>query len=482
MSAPLLDGDGLRRLRAVLLAADYTADGVPKRLDTRTAAALRAGDAGLVRHWLTGDDPLATLVRLFLAGGAEPEPAVAATGVPVADALAAGMLVRRGDRLAAGVEIQPYEDAWVVADLPGRGAPLADDHVLGIGGASTTLALATVREPVGTALDIGTGCGVQALHLSRHAATVTATDVSRRALRFAATTAALAGQDWELLAGDLAVPVAGRRYDLVVSNPPFIVGPAQRRTVTYRDSGRAGDAVCAELIAAAPGLLNPGGYAQFLANWAHPAGADWAERVAGWLAGTGLDAWIVQREVTDPAEYVRLWQADTGHTDPAAAADWLDWFDEAHIEAVGFGIVTLRAGGHTDPTVRIEDLPQPVDVPFGTLVPAWFARTDWLAAHRDLLAERLRLADSVALHQESRLGPDGWEVAARTLALGTGARWVIDTDELSATLLSGCTGGLPLADVVGLLAAAAGLDEQELAAAAVPVAADLVERGILLPA
>lgn len=482
MIAPLLDSDGVRRLREALLGADYTAGGVAKRLDARTAATLRAGDAGLVRLGLTGGDPLATLVRLFLAGGVEPEPAVAATGLPVAAALAAGLLVRRDAGLAAAVEIQPYEDAWVVADLPARGAPLAGDHVLGVGGASTTLALATVREPVGAALDIGTGCGVQALHLSRHADAVTATDVSERALRFAATTAALAGLDWELLAGDLVAPVAGRRYDLVVSNPPFIVGPARRRTVTYRDSGRAGDAVCAELVAAAPGLLNPGGYAQFLANWAHPAGGDWAERVAGWLAGTGLDAWIVQREVTDPVEYVRLWQADTARDDPAEAAAWLDWFDAQRVEAVGFGIVTLRAGGHADPAVRVEDLPQALDVPFGSLVPEWFARADWLRAHPDLLAERLRLADSVALHQESRPGPDGWQVHARTLALDAGARWVTETDELTATLLAGCTGGLPLADVVGLLAAASGLDERELAAAVVPVAADLVKRGILLPA
>jgi len=177
-------------------------------------------------------------------------------------------------------------------------APLARDHVLGIGGASTTLASWTPRPAVATALDLGTGCGVQSLHLATHADSVTATDLSARALAFARFNAALNGSTWELLEGSLLEPVAGRRFDLVVSNPPFVAGPGTTAH-TYRDSGRPGDAVCAELVAAAPGLPavgeqpGRGGHMQFLANWLHVAGEDWADRVADWVAGTGLASyWI----------------------------------------------------------------------------------------------------------------------------------------------------------------------------------------------
>jgi methylase of polypeptide subunit release factors len=287
------------------------------------------------------------LIRLFVCGQTEPEQAVAAAlaPLPLADAVEAGLVERSGGGLRAALEIEAYGGQWIVSDVdaamrPGR--PLPPEHVLGVGGASTTLAQATIRRPVGTALDLGTGCGIQALHLSSHAARVTATDLSQRALRFAATTAALSGLDWELLQGDLTQPVADRRFDLVVSNPPFVVGPGTT-THTYRDSGRAGDAVCAELAAAAPRLLNEGGYMQFLANWLHVAGEDWADRVAGWVAGTGLDAWVVQREVSDPVGYVNLWLADAAEdpaTQPARAAAWLDWFDANKIEAVGLGLVT----------------------------------------------------------------------------------------------------------------------------------------------
>ena len=516
MIEALLDRAGLDRLRDALTAAGFTADGIAARLGPDLSAALRAGETGLVRRRLPRDDALATLIHLFPGRATLPEPAVAAalSPLPVADALTAGLLRRTPDGLTAAFDLHPDgEDEalhaadippaaggrraagpwWIVSDLPAGSVPgaLPADHVLGVGGASTTLALGTVRRPVASALDLGTGCGVQALHLGRHAGAVTATDLSRRALRFAATTAALSGQEWELLAGDLVAPVAGRRFDLVVSNPPFIVGPADRDTWTYRDSGREGDGVTAELLAAVPALLNDGGYAQFLANWVHPAGGDWADRLAELVAGTGLDAWIIQREVTDPLDYVRLWRSDTGaggDPDGALTDRWLSWFADRKVAAVGFGLVTLRAAGHDRPVVRIEDLRQPTDQPLGAEVAAWFDRQDWLRAHggtyggSELLAARLRAPGELALHTEAHRGPDGWAPGTRRFALDGGLRWVQETDELVAALVAGCTGALPLGELLDLLAYGHGLDRDAVAAAALPVVAGLVERGILLPA
>src|SRR2546421_2427587 len=368
----LLSAAGIERLREALLGAGYTSAGIAERIGPQATAALRRNDFRAALRATEDRDPLATLIRLFVCGQTEPAAAVA-EALPAVARLA---LTRPDeDGIAAAVDLEPYgDDWWVISDL--TGGPLAEDHVLGVGGASTTLAAATIRRPVRTALDLGTGCGVQSLHLSTHAAHVTATDLSGRALRFAATTAALNDLDWELLHGDLAAPVEGRRFDLVVSNPPFVVGPGTAE-YTYRDSGRAGDAVCAELAAAAPALLTEGGTMQYLANWLHVAGEDWTARVAGWVAGTGLDTWVIQREVTDPVSYVRLWQADAAQ-DATRTAAWLDWFDAHKVEAIGFGLVTLRHGGHADPTVRIEDLRQAVDQPLGEQVAAWFDRQDRL--------------------------------------------------------------------------------------------------------
>jgi len=336
-----------------------------------------------------------------------------------------------------------------------------------------------VRGPVGDALDLGTGCGVQALHLSAHAARVTATDVSERALRFAATTAALNGLDWALLRGDLAAPVAGRRFDLVVSNPPFVAGPGTA-THVYRDSGRPGDAVCAELARSAGDLLTEGGTMQYLANWLHVSGEAWDDRVAGWVAGTGLDAWVIQREVSDPVSYVRLWLSDASErTDPERMARWLDWFDAQKVEAIGFGLVTLRRGGHDDPVVRIEDLRQAVDQPLGEQIEAWFARQDWLRGAGSLLTHRYRAVAGLRLHQEATIGPEGWAVDRQLLEQASGLHWSEEVDPLVLAIVSGCDGTVPLADQLTVLAAAHEVSLDVLADVAEPIVAHLVERGFL---
>ena len=75
------------------------------------------------------------------------------------------------------MDLRPYAtdeaDFLVFSDLtPGldtQSTPMRPDFVLGLSSASSTLAQLTVRRPVGSALDLGTGCGVQTLHLARHA-------------------------------------------------------------------------------------------------------------------------------------------------------------------------------------------------------------------------------------------------------------------------------------------------------------------------
>ena len=87
--------------------------------------------------------------------------------------------------------------------------------------------------------------------------------------------------------------------------PPFVVSPGTGELLTYRDSGLPGDEVVRQVLGGAPRHLAPGGVGQVLANWVHVEGRPWEERVAEWVASDGrCDAWVVQREVADPAQYV----------------------------------------------------------------------------------------------------------------------------------------------------------------------------------
>src|SRR5690606_29445049 len=131
---------------------------------------------------------------------------------------------------AALIRPQSFVDAdgigewWIASDLDelALGSELPADHLLGVGGAARTLAELVVPAPVSRALDLGTGCGIQALLVARHAGEVVATDVSERALAFAALNARLNGVgNITFRHGSMFEPVAGEAFDLIVSNPPF---------------------------------------------------------------------------------------------------------------------------------------------------------------------------------------------------------------------------------------------------------------------
>jgi len=490
----LLPDDGIRRLRDALTSVNYTATGIAERLGPDVTAAVAKNDFRAALKVTEDRDPLATLIRLYICGQTEPRPAVARAfkDLSLDEAAGAELILEATDGITAGLDLEPYgTDWWILADLAtpsaaqARRNTLRPDHVLGVGGASTTLANAVIRDSVATALDLGTGCGVQALHLSQHAGRVTATDLSERALRFAATTAKLAGLEWDLRRGDMITPVHDEKFDLVVSNPPFVVGPGTL-THTYRDSGRPGDGISAELAESSRELLNPGGTLQFLANWLHVRGEDWADRVAGWFAGTGMDVWVVQREVSDPMAYVDLWLNDAAEAgDPQRAAAWLDWFDAHHVEAVGFGLVTAKNNQHHSPVVRVETMRQPLAQPFGPQITQWFDRQEWLRSRATvdaLLDTKFVTADGLTLHQEADHGPDGWDVTMQTLVQTEGLGWNEEIDPTMLVLIGGCDGTVTMGDQLAVMAAAYETPEPVMRSMAAVVVPHLIERGFIVPA
>ena len=93
--------------------------------------------------------------------------------------------------------------------------------MLGIGGATLTLLEMTVRDQVDSALDLGCGCGIQALYLATHASRVVATDVSARACALTQFNAALNETTIDVREGSLFEPVAGETFDLIVVQSSF---------------------------------------------------------------------------------------------------------------------------------------------------------------------------------------------------------------------------------------------------------------------
>ncbi|HZU61928.1 MAG TPA: HemK2/MTQ2 family protein methyltransferase [Solirubrobacteraceae bacterium] len=120
-----------------------------------------------------------------------------------------------------------------------------------------------------TVLDLCTGSGMLAVTAALEgAARAVAVDVSRRALLSARLNAAVNGVRVHTLRGDLFDPVAGQRFDLIVSNPPYVPGPADRvgRAGPARawEGGPDGRVFIDRICSGAPGHLKPGGAVLFV--------------------------------------------------------------------------------------------------------------------------------------------------------------------------------------------------------------------------
>lgn len=490
-----------------LAAAGFTADSIAAHLGPEATEALYRREPGVVLDACGDDSRLAALIRFFLLRRP-------ATAEQLADMLNPRLALSLLDEsvvvqcddsslVRPALDIRPHViagtprlilsdlDASMTDHVPGR------DHVLGVGSASLSLLNASPHTPVTSVLDLGTGSGVQALAQSGAAEHVVATDIHGRALQLAAATmAANEVSNVELREGAWFEPVRGQRFDRIVANPPFVVGPPEVGHI-YRDSGLDLDGASALVAAGAPEHLAEGGRAFLLASWAHVLGETWQSRVASWLPSTGVNAWVLQRDVVDPGMYVSTWLRDESihPRSPeglSRTAQWLEHFRERDVHAVGFGWILIEDIGDAPSEVTCEELTQPFTDPLGPEAEEYFTRTAWLrdSAADDVLDARYVVRPTVALEDvklaDAQLGM-GFESQALRLTRTDGPRFTHDIDAGVLAIVSGLhPEGLTLRDVVGLYAASQGVADSEgvaeLERASVSVVVDLVRHGLLLPA
>lgn len=479
-------GDWIPRLREALEAAGYTYAGVAEHVGHTAHEALGRNETTPARRRTADGSPLATLIRLFLLQVPVPL-AHAERALPgLLGVLAAeGLIARADDEVSALLDCRPYaaddRDLWVVSDLTpgldGRPHHVGSDYVLGISPASTSLAQLTLRDRVERSLDLGTGCGVQSLHLAAHSARVVATDVNPRARWMSRLNCELnAVENVDVRNGSLFEPVAHERFDLIATNPPFVIGPADGDRLVYRDSGLPGDQVVETIVRNGPGHLEPGGWLQVLGNWSILTDRPWDERLAEWLPN-GTSALVVQREVLDPAAYVELWLKDAGlhgADDYVARYDsWLGWFEQQGIEGVGFGWINVRAaaGDHT-----FLDHPYAVEQPIAPAVAAWGRASDHAVSPDD----RLVRPDDVV--QETTGVPGADDPQTIVLRQQRGLRRARQVDTVEAALVGACDGELTVGQILDAVAHLLGEDAADLRARYLPVVATLAREGYLAPA
>jgi len=475
-------------LRRALEEAGYTESSISKTVLMDDSG--QPMDLAAVLHRTAAASPYNTLIRLFVLGRPVSEEAVRNALAPAGleELAAPGLIKLEEEHVRAEAALIPYGDLILLRDFwPSfLGQPAAKNHVPGVGQASQAVANMTVRMQVESALDLGTGMGYQAIRAARHADRVMGTDTNPRALNFAAINARLNDLTGiEFRRGSLYEPVAECRFDLIVSNPPFVISP--RADHEYRDGSLSGDAFSEQVICGAPEFLREGGYCTILFNWYHQNEDDWADRPTKWVKSGGCDAWIVRFDTVDPINYASSWLDHVRDDEPEhydrLLDEWLAYYDRLGIGLISLGAVVLRRRSGPSNWIRAEEEPaQQPSSSSSDQIRRIFANQDLLEkldADTDLLDNSFALAPGHQLEQVLKAKEGRWNVEGAQLKQTRGIPFVGNVDRLISTVLAGCDGTHPLRELVDDLATGLNMESEQIAPACTLVIRRLLESGFL---
>jgi len=477
----------VRRLREVLASAGFTAEKIGDALGTGDEIVSRAAGIPVQVRQLEEQGALGVLVRLLILDLAVPVDQLApAIGPLTVDDLARLRIVERRDDVARPlVRIVPHDELLITSDVRLRaGEPAAADHVPGVHRPSVALAHLTVRRPVRSFLDLATGCGVEGLLASSHAERVLATDVSSRAVNFAAFNAQLnLAHNIEYRVGSWFDPIGDELFDTIACNPPYVISPASE--YVYRDSGLVGDSVSEQVVRGVSAHLEEGGFATVQISWIADPEGDAAEPVRRWVRDSGCDAWLLHYRTDKPLETAAVWnQTESG--DPVRYAQlidtWLAYYRDLGIRGIAYGSLVLRRrqGANwfrTDPLLG------------GRLNAASdhilrvFAANDLLAATADderLLEERVRVVAKATVEQRVRFHEGVPRVEKMSLMMDEGVGFHAGLDPTVLQLLTQLDGTRTLREALAEGARRDGVaDLESYARAGLPVARRMFELGFL---
>ena len=477
-------------LRATLARIGYTGEAVRGALGDDAYQA-RERDVPAQLRRLRAGTPVETAMRLFFLGApvARGQATDALAPLRVDDLERLGVVAAADDGLRATVRLVPHAELLLAGsrypDERPDGAPA--DYVATVTAPSAILASLTVRRPARTALDVGTGSGVQALWAARHCERVVAVDVNPRALNLAAFNARLNGVDnIEFREGSLFEPVAGERFDLIVCNAPYVVSPDAR--YAYRDSGVPADGFSERLIRETPHHLEENGFAHLLVGWIL-RGDDWASRPREWVEGGGCDCWLLLGVSRDPVTHAAVWNEelalDAGRYGETLDR-WVSYLESLQADGVAEGAAILRRRSRGASWFRADRIPTGRPAPASDHVLRVFAAQDHLGelpAEDALLDETFALAERVRIEQELVCRDGGYVVEGMTVVLDEGIGFRAGIDQNTASLLPLLDGERTLREAISAAIRARRLDDRDVqpfTAGALRIARTMLELGFLV--
>lgn len=428
-------------------------------------------------------DPAAHLLRLFNYGDALTEAeARAAFGDALYDVARGALFDVRDGAVKARFQVTPFHDLWVVADDQW----LDEDAVMGATATTQSLSRWLPARFEGTALDVGCGAGSLALLLAKRGARATGTDLNPRAVALARFNARFNGLAAEFVEGSLYEPVAGRRFDRVVAQPPYVSQAPGLADVKILYGGSWGDELALRFVAGAHAALTPGGQGLFMFESAARKGAPLHARLGPMLEGAPVDL-VLLSHTGAPADLEAVLFAS--QDEPTLDAAYVEAVRKrwAHFRALGveefqsvLAVVRSHAGTAVTRGAVLASRVASFRHGEAAILDAYLAGVDLLRAGDGALsAAKVTLGADATWREERRPGD---EEPKRTLLFPEGIATKREISEPVYALLSLLHESASVAEATARYAELCEVDPGEVSAQVLGFVREMLGAGVLAPA
>jgi SAM-dependent methyltransferase len=353
--------------------------------------------------------------------------------------LESGFVFRKsgGDLLSSNFQLLPFDGLYILGDQLTRGAAAVMPP-----GPTTVELLGVVSEHVqGRVLDLGCGPGSLALATAhRGAEWAVGSDINPRAIQMAEFNARLNQvPNVTFVVGDLAEPVRGQHFDLVIAQPPFMVQPPDTTAIVFLHGGPTGESITLRMVAALPELLAPGGRALILTEAPARPSEPTHQRFREQLGDVPIDVVVLGMPAGAPGHqamrYAML-EAPEGSEDYTAALErYAEHLENLDLQVLAHVLIVARA---RDPESEDADsrfsatIPIPrLSVGDGDAIDALFAALDLTSVDDETLGATKLRSSPFARWVLTRRKPDLTEEPDYAVEFDEG-RFARDVDNLSA--------------------------------------------------
>ncbi len=340
-------------LRSFLADAGYREARICEKLGLATPDALDIVTLSeSLKERVASPEPLNTLIRLFLLGEfiSISEAETQFPGAAWAAINALGLIEddpANSKKCFGSVALYPVGDLFIVSDrwsnpdrTPKQSFP---DIVYPALTKSTREFLRFLpNDTHGDFLEVCGGSGIAALAASRTAQHAWASDITERSTRFAEFNAALnAANNVSVVQGDLYSAVEGRSFDQIAAHPPYM--PVLRPAEIYFDGGEDGEQLTRRILEGLQQHLNPGGRLYCRTLGTDREGAQFEQRLRGWLgdAESEFDIAVFVSKNLEPVRFA----TDSAIRRSAGQAEMNEWkalFERLHVKEILTGMVVVQ--------------------------------------------------------------------------------------------------------------------------------------------